>query len=101
LTPTGLVLWPVCGPVLSLRCTENCALAEVVWPRITATWPSVPLPRMWDGHSLRLMPVSRVNTAGIRGNVPSRFRRRPPALGTNRGGSAIGTVDGRTEDDRI
>jgi hypothetical protein len=33
-----------------------------------------------------------VNTAGIRGDVPSRFRRRRPALGTNRGGSRTGTA---------
>jgi len=38
---------------------ENRALAEVAWPSITATSPSVPLPRMWDGHSLRLTPASR------------------------------------------
>jgi len=36
-TPTGLVLWPVYGPVLLVRAFENRALAQSSRPRITAT----------------------------------------------------------------
>jgi len=78
-TPTGLVLWPVRGPVLSLRVVR------------TAHWPKLPgrgSPRPnrvshYRGCERATLSVWRPRPGeycgrGIRGNVPSRFRRRPP-----------------------
>jgi hypothetical protein len=87
LTPTGLVVWPVCGPVLSFRVLR------------TAHWPKLPgrgSPRPSRASHYQgcetvtlsvLTPLSRrILRAGPTRNVPSRFRRRPPAPGTNRRG---------------
>jgi len=36
-TPDGLDLWPVCGPVLSVHVLRIAPRPEAAWPRITAT----------------------------------------------------------------
>jgi len=87
-TPTGLVLWPVCGPILSARVLRtrtgrNCLAEDHHDLAECPTTKDVrrPLSPLW-----RPRPGEYCGR-GIRGNVPARFRRRPPAPGTNHRGS--------------
>jgi len=91
-TPTGLVLWPVRGPVSRL------AARTAHWPSCLAEDHRDLTERPTSEDLRRPLSVWRpcpdeYCARGIRGSVPCRFRLRPPALGTNPGGSTIGIAD--------